>query len=117
MTVPAIEPTTESDRESPPPAVHLRVGDDGSLLLPPAVCDAFGLEPGDSVQLDPALVGLTITPIVTDEEAEAFWGPDWRESLARAAADVAAGRTQFYASTEEFFAAFNARDEPNADPR
>lgn len=114
MTATTTDATTELPNESPP-AVDLRIAEDGSLLIPREVCDAFGLDPGDSVVLERALVGLTVTPFVTDEEAEAFWGPNIWQELAEAEADVAAGRSTFYGSDEEFLAALESRE--HADVR
>lgn len=43
-----------------------------------------------------------------DEDPAEFWGPDWRERIAESDADIAAGRTEFFASTEDFLAALRA---------
>lgn len=94
----------------------LRIAADGSLHIPPEICDAFGLLPGDTVQLDSALVGFTATPVATDEEIEAFWGPNIRQELEEAEARIKAGRATFHESDEAFFAALEARTE-DADSR
>ena len=88
--------------------LSLTVDQDGQLVLPAEVCDAVGLAPGDTVEVEWVLPGILLVPVVTDEEAAAFWGPDWRERLTEAEAEVAAGRTRFHASTEDFLAALDA---------
>jgi hypothetical protein len=49
-----------------------------------------------------------------------FWTPQWQAGEQEADADIAAGRTTYYGSEEEFFAALDsvpARDEAAAGPR
>lgn len=49
-----------------------------------------------------------------------FWTPEWQAGEQEATADIAAGRTTFYDSEDEFFAALDsvpARDEAAAGPR
>lgn len=95
--------------------ITLRVSDDGTLSLPREVCDEYGFEPGDTIEIEPELVGVRLVPVATDEEVEAFWGPNiWRE-LEEAEADIAAGRTTLHLSDEEFFAALEGWG--RADPR
>jgi len=90
------------------PTFDPRVGEDGTLSLRREVCQEYGLEPGDPVPLKPVLVGLAVTPVVTDEEAEAFWGPTIWQELEAADAAIRAGRVARHDSDEEFFAALEA---------
>ena len=106
---------TESETKDPNRVVEMKVREDGSLLIPIEVCQAYGLDPGNTVQIEPVLVGFTATPVVTDEEAEAFWGLNIWNELAEAEADIAAGRTTFYGSDEEFLEALESRS--HADVR
>ena len=89
--------------------LSLTVGQDGQVVIPAEVCDAAGLEPGDTVEIERVLEGILVVPVVTDEEMAAFWGPDWQERLDEAEADIAAGRSTIYYSDEEFLAALGAR--------
>jgi AbrB family looped-hinge helix DNA binding protein len=86
---------------------ELVVGANGQLVIPVEICDAMGLEPGGTVEIERALVGAWVVPVVTEEEMAAFWGPNWRDELDRSRADVEAGRSTLYDSDEAFLAALD----------
>lgn len=100
---------TEQERDN----LVLRVDDDGGLLIPSEIVTTVGLEPGESVEIGRTLFGLHLVPIRTDEEMEAFWGPNWLADMEQSNADVAAGRTTFYESGEAFLADLEARHRAN----
>jgi hypothetical protein len=50
-----------------------------------------------------------------DEDPALFWGPDWKEKLDEALADVEAGRITRFESEEEFFAALERLESGDAD--
>jgi bifunctional DNA-binding transcriptional regulator/antitoxin component of YhaV-PrlF toxin-antitoxin module len=96
-------------------AVTLVVGPDGRLSLPAEILRARSIEPGDSVEVEITLEGVLVVPVVTNTEAETFWGRDWEIQLDKAEADIAAGHTTFHGSTEEFLTALDAGSD--AHPR
>lgn len=51
----------------------------------------------------------------SDEDPAEFWGPDWEEKLAVAAADVATGRVYRADSLDEFIDALMRRGPDRAD--
>ena len=107
MELKPVRGSEEADQE--PAVISLVVGDDGRLVLPAAVVEEAGPEPGDTVEVERTLHGMLVAPVRTEAEMEAFWGPDWRQKLDEARADVAAGRTTLYALTEEFLASLESR--------
>ena len=44
---------------------------------------------------------------VTDEDPALFWGPDWREMVREADAELAAGPSEVYYTLDDFFAALD----------
>jgi bifunctional DNA-binding transcriptional regulator/antitoxin component of YhaV-PrlF toxin-antitoxin module len=100
---------TKQIQASEPVVTSLTVNADGGLTIPAEVLELRGIEPGDTIEVEIGLLGVVLVPVVTDEEMAAHWGPRWREELDAAEADVAAGRSTFHASTEEFLAALKAR--------
>lgn len=44
---------------------------------------------------------------VSDEDPALFWGPDWKEQLEEAEAELKAGPRRIFYSDEEFFAALD----------
>lgn len=93
--------------------VVLKVDDEGQLIIPADLVGSLGLEPGESVEVARTILGTLLVPIRTDEEMEAFWGPNWKADLEQAEADVAAGRTTFYESGEAFLADLEAMRRAN----
>ena len=89
--------------------VSVTVGTDGRVVIAAEVCDAAGLQPGDTIEIERVLHGILVVPVATEEEIEAFWGPNWRAELEESLANVAAGRTTYHDSDEEFLAALEAR--------
>ena len=87
---------------------------DGRLLIPQEIRNAAGLVAGDVFEIELVDGAIVLRPVVADEAPAEFWGPNWREKLDAALADVDAGRTTFHASTEEFLAARDARTHADA---
>ena len=49
---------------------------------------------------------------VSDEDPADFWGPDWKEKLEEARADVDAGRGDYFDNLDDFLAALEAESQP-----
>lgn len=108
MTAPTTELTTAIAHEPAPSTVDPRVGEEGGPLIPREVCEAYALRPGHTVHVDPATFGRTLTPVVTDEEAEAYWGPNIWQELEEADAKIKACRTTYFGAAEEFLQALES---------
>lgn len=83
----------------------------GHVTLPPEIRRLAGLEEGDLLEFDVVEGRIVATKIDTvDPEDRWFWTDEWQEMTREAEADIAAGRTEVFPSTEAFLAALDAID-------
>jgi antitoxin PrlF len=83
----------------------------GQLTLPTEIRRRAGLTDGDLLEFDLVEGRIVITNLkAIDPEDAWFWTDEWQDGERQAAADLAAGRSEFYESTEAFLAALDAID-------
>lgn len=83
----------------------------GQLTLPSEIRRRAGLDEGDLLELDVVEGRIVVTKLQTlDPEDRWFWTDEEQARHREAAADIAAGRTEFYESTEAFLAALDNID-------
>ena len=76
----------------------------GQLTLPTEIRRRAGLSEGDLLEVDVVEGRIVVTKLQTvDPEDRWFWTEEEQARHREAAADIAAGRTQYFGSTEEFF--------------
>lgn len=81
----------------------------GQLTLPSEIRRLVGLDEGDLLELDVVEGRIVVTKLDTvDAEDRWFWTEEEQARHREAAADIAAGRTEFFESTEAFLAALDA---------
>jgi AbrB family looped-hinge helix DNA binding protein len=83
----------------------------GQLTLPTEIRRLAGLNEGDLLEFEVVEGRIVITNLkAVDPEDAWFWTDEWQEGERQAAADFAAGRSEFFESTEAFLAALDAID-------
>jgi bifunctional DNA-binding transcriptional regulator/antitoxin component of YhaV-PrlF toxin-antitoxin module len=95
--------------ESKPMTAIATLDQDGRLVLPEEIRQLAALEAGDSFEVVIAADGILLRPCVDadDEDPAKFWGPNWRAEVEADLADIAAGRTTYHDSEEEFLASLS----------
>jgi AbrB family looped-hinge helix DNA binding protein len=81
----------------------------GQITLPKAVRSAARLAKGDPVKIEVTEDGTIILrpQRMIDASQAWFFTPEWQDGEAAASADVAAGRTKVYKSSEDFLASLD----------
>jgi AbrB family looped-hinge helix DNA binding protein len=75
----------------------------GQITIPAEIRAAIHLEEGDLVEFEITSQGILLKPQkVIDATQTWFWTPEWQAKEREADADLAAGRSRFFASNEEF---------------
>jgi bifunctional DNA-binding transcriptional regulator/antitoxin component of YhaV-PrlF toxin-antitoxin module len=129
MTRSALEPTEEisameTTTKTAELIAHLRattmiakLGSDEGLILPEQIRQAAGLAVGDTIYaevLDEGDGEFRVRLRKIDPDQAWFWTPEWQAKLQEARDDLAAGRTYYFDSDEEFLAALRGWSK-NAD--
>ncbi len=82
----------------------------GQITLPREIREAAHIEEGDAIEFEITDDGILLRPKKQIDASQAwFWTPEWQAGEREAEADIAAGRTTFYASGEEFIKALEER--------
>ena len=80
----------------------------GQITLPREVRDAAHIEEGDPIEVQMTDDGILLRPKKIIDATQAwFWTQAWQAGEARASADIEAGRTTVYGTTEDFLAALS----------
>jgi antitoxin PrlF len=83
----------------------------GQLTLPTEIRRRAGLHEGDLLEFAIVEGRIVITNLKAIDPDDAwFWTEEWQAGEREASADIAAGRTEVFESTEAFFAALDAID-------
>lgn len=105
-------PPAEPDPlRSPGPKFQAFLRSDGSMTIPASVRRLMDLEPGGELELEITFAGLVVRPVHEGRDPEQwwFWTEAWQKGEREVDEDIAAGRTEVFASSEEFLAALKAR--------
>lgn len=90
-----------------------KVRSKGQLTIPPEIRRAARLEEGDPVEFELTDEGILLRPKKLIDASQAwFWTPEWQAKEREADEDIAAGRTEFFESDEEFLAALERELKP-----
>lgn len=84
--------------------------DKAQVTLPADVREALHVEAGDELEfaVDPATGVVTVSGLKTIRADQSwFWTVDWQKREAQASADYEAGRTEVFATAEEFLASLD----------
>jgi AbrB family looped-hinge helix DNA binding protein len=82
----------------------------GQITLPEEIRKAAHLEEGDLLEAEITSEGILLRPQKLIDATQAwFWTPEWQEGEREVDADLAAGKTEFFASGEEFVEALRRR--------
>ncbi len=82
----------------------------GQVTIPAHIRKAAHLEEGDPVEFELVAEGILLRPgKVIDATQAWFWTPEWQAKEREADAALAEGRSERFASDEEFLAALGAR--------
>ena len=77
----------------------------GQITIPAEIRKAARLEEGDPVEVEIVEGGILLRPCKLIDATQAwFWQPEWQAGEREAAADLAAGRSRVFESSEAFFA-------------
>lgn len=77
----------------------------GQITIPAEIRKAARLEEGDSVEVEIVEGGILLRPCKLIDATQAwFWQPEWQAGEREAAADLAAGRSRVFESSEAFLA-------------
>jgi AbrB family looped-hinge helix DNA binding protein len=80
----------------------------GQVTIPQEIRQAAHLDEGDQVAVEIVADGILLRPLKLIDPSQAwFWSPEWQAGEREASADIAAGRTRHFATTEEFLAALD----------
>jgi antitoxin PrlF len=80
----------------------------GQLTIPADIREAAHLEEGDPVEVEIVAEGILIRPQKIIDATQAwFWAPAWQAGEAEAAAELARGEGQIFASGDEFLASLD----------
>jgi antitoxin PrlF len=82
----------------------------GQITLPEDIRRAARLEEGDLLEAEITSEGILLRPQKLIDATQAwFWTPEWQEGEREADADLAAGKTESFASDDEFIGALRSR--------
>jgi AbrB family looped-hinge helix DNA binding protein len=88
----------------------LRAG--GQLTIPKDIRKAAHLEEGDPVVFELTEEGILLRPQKVIDSTQAwFWSPRWQVMEAEAEADIRAGRTEVFNTTDDFLLALKTRSQ------
>jgi len=77
----------------------------GQITIPSEIRKAAHLEEGDPVEVEIVEGGILLRPQKVIDATQAwFWQPAWQAGEREAAADLAAGRSRVFDSSEELLA-------------
>ncbi len=77
----------------------------GQITIPAEIRKAARLEEGDPVEVEIVEGGILLRPCKLIDATQAwFWQPEWQAGEREAAADLAAGRSRVFESSEAFLA-------------
>jgi AbrB family looped-hinge helix DNA binding protein len=80
----------------------------GQITIPSDVRKAARLEEGDPVEVEIVEDGILLRPCKVIDATQAwFWTPDWQAREHEAAADLIAGRSRAFESSEEFLSSLD----------
>ena len=105
--------TTEREDLSAPlqaTTMVVKLGQGEGLTLPEQLRHAAGLAAGDTLYvevIDAGDAGLRVRLRKIDPDQAWFWTPEWQAKERAADEDIAAGRTTYYDSDEEFIASLD----------
>jgi AbrB family looped-hinge helix DNA binding protein len=75
----------------------------GQITIPASIRQAARLEEGDPVEVELVEGGILLRPCKVIDATQAwFWQPEWQAREREAAADLTAGRTRAFESSEAF---------------
>jgi antitoxin PrlF len=75
----------------------------GQITIPPEVRKAAHLEEGDPVEVQIVAEGILLRPQKVIDATQAwFWTPAWQAGEREATADIKAGRTEVFKTSEDF---------------
>jgi antitoxin PrlF len=90
----------------------------GQLTLPEEIRRAARLEEGDLLDAEITNEGILLRPQKIIDATQAwFWTREWQAGEREADADLAAGRTETFTTSDEFLGALRARSKPAARRR
>lgn len=90
----------------------------GQLTLPEEIRAAARLEEGDLLDAEITAEGILLRPRKVIDATQAwFWTPEWQQGERDADADLAAGRSETFASGDAFLGALRSRSKPAARRR
>ena len=73
----------------------------GQITIPSEIRKAARLEEGDPVEVELVEGGILLRPMKVIDATQAwFWQPEWQAGEREAAADLAAGRSRVFESSE-----------------
>jgi antitoxin PrlF len=82
----------------------------GQITLPEDIRRAARLEEGDLLEAEITSEGILLRPQKLIDATQAwFWTPEWQEGEREVDADLAAGKTESFASGDEFIGALRRR--------
>jgi antitoxin PrlF len=82
----------------------------GQITLPEDIRRAARLEEGDLLEAEITSEGILLRPQKVIDATQAwFWTPEWQKGEREADADLAAGKTESFASGDEFLGALRRR--------
>jgi antitoxin PrlF len=82
----------------------------GQLTLPAEIREALHVAEGDEIEFDVAEDGVVVMrglKVIPADQAW-FWTPEWQKGEREADEEAKAGRSRYFGSAEEMFAAFGA---------
>ena len=80
----------------------------GQVTIPAELREAAHIEEGDPIDMELVDGAIVIRPLKAVDASQAwFWTKEWQAGEREAEADAAAGRVEFFGSSEEFLASFD----------
>jgi AbrB family looped-hinge helix DNA binding protein len=77
----------------------------GQITIPSEIRKAAHLEEGDPVEVEIVEGGILLRPLKVIDATQAwFWQPEWQAGEREAAADLAAGRSRVFESSDALLA-------------
>ena len=77
----------------------------GQITIPSEIRKAARLEEGDPIEVELVEDGILLRPCKVIDATQAwFWEPGWQAREREAAADLAAGRSRTFETSDEFLA-------------
>jgi antitoxin PrlF len=90
------------------PVTTITVRSKGQLTIPADIREQTHLEEGDPVEVEVVPEGILLRPRKVIDATQAwFWTPAWQTGEREAAADLGAGRSRIFESSDDFLASFD----------